>query len=217
MIRFIQSDARRLPLADSSVHCVVTSPPYWGPRDYGTGQWQGGDPACDHLVGVIRTRFNLNRRSGEIDGDARTGKTAPRTITLQYPEVCRKCGARRIDGQIGRELTPQQYVAQLVGVFREVRRVLREDGTLWLNLGSSYAGSNGVRSDPGEGAGPVQRGGNDRASLLAARSRFHRNGIEPGVYRHQPPPPGGVQDGSRPAEEVPEAGGAGPEGLEPVS
>lgn len=46
-----------------------------------------------------------------------------------------------VDGQIGLEETPDQYVAKLVEVFREVRRVLRDDGTLWLNLGDSYAGS----------------------------------------------------------------------------
>ena len=61
-----------------SVHCCVTSPPYWGLRDYGN------------------------------------------------------------DGQIGLEETPEAYVARLVDVFREVRRVLRDDGTLWLNLGDSY-------------------------------------------------------------------------------
>jgi DNA modification methylase len=46
----------------------------------------------------------------------------------------------QVDGQIGLEQTPDEYVAKLVGVFREVRRVLRDDGTLWLNLGDSYAG-----------------------------------------------------------------------------
>lgn len=69
-------------LADQSVHCVVTSPPYWGLRDYG------------------------------------------------------------IPGQIGLEPTPDAFVARLVDVFREVNRVLRDDGTLWLNLGDSYAGHN---------------------------------------------------------------------------
>lgn len=68
---------RTLPAA--SVHCCVTSPPYWGLRDYG------------------------------------------------------------VDGQIGREPTFSDYIANLVNVFREVRRVLREDGTLWLNLGDAYA------------------------------------------------------------------------------
>jgi DNA modification methylase len=55
--------------------------------------------------------------------------------------VCGKCGARRIDAQIGLESTPEEYVAKIVEVFRAVRRVLRKDGTLWLNLGDSYAGS----------------------------------------------------------------------------
>jgi DNA modification methylase len=67
-------------MADESVHCVVTSPPYFGLRDYG------------------------------------------------------------VDGQIGLETSPDAFVAELVAVFAEVRRVLRDDGTLWLNLGDSYAG-----------------------------------------------------------------------------
>jgi DNA modification methylase len=71
---------RELP--DESVHCCVTSPPYWGLRDYGT------------------------------------------------------------EGQIGLEATPEAFVESMVQVFREVRRVLRLDGTLWLNLGDSYAGHN---------------------------------------------------------------------------
>ena len=66
-------------MADQSVQCCITSPPYWGLRDYGH------------------------------------------------------------DGQIGLEETPEAYVAQMVEVFREVRRVLKDDGTLWLNLGDSYA------------------------------------------------------------------------------
>jgi len=51
---------------------------------------------------------------------------------------CAKCGARRIDAQLGLERTPEEYVAALVAVFREVWRVLKDDGTLWLNLGDSY-------------------------------------------------------------------------------
>ena len=56
---------------------------------------------------------------------------------------CGKCGAKRIDSQLGLEPTPEEYVAKLVAVFREVRRVLRKDGTLWLNLGDSYARQGG--------------------------------------------------------------------------
>ena len=58
------------------------------------------------------------------------------------------------DGQIGLEQTPDAYVAKLVDVFREVRRVLKDDGTLWLNLGDSYASMNrsGRKDSPGVGA-----------------------------------------------------------------
>ena len=80
-VQIIQGDCRDVlvTMPDESVHCCVTSPPYWGLRDYG------------------------------------------------------------VDGQVGLEATIQEYVAQMVSVFREVRRVLRPDGTLWLNLGDSYA------------------------------------------------------------------------------
>ena len=77
----------RIP--DGSVNCCVTSPPYFGLRDYG------------------------------------------------------------VDGQIGLELTPEQYVAKMVEVFREVRRVLRDDGTLWLNIGDSYVGATSQHKDGG--------------------------------------------------------------------
>lgn len=79
-VRIINADvmAGLSQLADESVNCVVTSPPYWGLRDYGT------------------------------------------------------------TGQIGLEPTPDEFVARIVEVFREVRRVLRADGTLWLNLGDTY-------------------------------------------------------------------------------
>lgn len=77
----IKGDARKIPLVDKSVQCVVTSPPYWSLRDYG------------------------------------------------------------IAGQLGLESTPEEYVTKMVEVFRQVWRVLRDDGTVWLNLGSSYAGA----------------------------------------------------------------------------
>ncbi len=84
-------------LPDASVHCCVTSPPYWGLRDYGH------------------------------------------------------------DGQIGLESTPEAYVARMVEVFREVRRVLRDDGTCWVNLGDSY--NNAGSSKNGTGLDGKQRGG----------------------------------------------------------
>jgi DNA modification methylase len=100
-------------MPDGIVQTCVTSPPYWGLRDYGTANWEGGKNGCDHQKA---TKVGL----------ASTGSE------------CGKCGARRVDSQLGLEPTPEAYVSRMVEVFREVRRVLREDGTLWLNLGDSY-------------------------------------------------------------------------------
>src|SRR6202007_2136663 len=69
-----------------------------------------------------------------------------------------------VDGQIGLEDTPAAFVAEMVGVFREVRRVLRDDGTLWVNLGDSYAGSWGAQSRGSETPGTLQG-----SSMLSAR------------------------------------------------
>ena len=82
-ITILEGDCRNTlkTLPDCSVHCVVTSPPYFALRDYG----------CD--------------------------------------------------GQIGLEATPDAFVEEIVAVFREVRRVLRDDGICWLNLGDSYSSS----------------------------------------------------------------------------
>lgn len=98
---------RSLPA--ESVHCVVTSPPYWGLRDY------------------------------------------------------------KVAGQLGLESTPEEYVANMVDVFREVRRVLRADGTVWLNLGDSYAGG----ATTGE-----KRPGSGRADgIVDDRAQRNRNGV----------------------------------------
>jgi len=116
-------------LPDQNVHCCVTSPPYWGLRDYGTATWVGGDNGCDHMVDRFATPVSDKQASNTASG------------SKQAARECPKCGARRQDGQLGLEPTPDEYVARLVGIMGEVRRVLRDDGTLWLNLGDSYCGS----------------------------------------------------------------------------
>ena len=69
-----------------------------------------------------------------------------------------------IDGQIGLEDTPKQYVEKLVAVFREVRRVLKDDGTLWLNIGDSYAAERGGSHMPAQtAAGGVGGKGDDKS------------------------------------------------------
>jgi len=116
-------------LGDGSIHMCVTSPPYYGLRDYGTATWEGGDEDCEHIGKDARTV------SGGA-GKQYTNKGSNRV----YSGHC-ECGAVRVDSQIGLEETPEEYVQKMVEVFREVKRVLRDDGTLWLNIGDSYAGS----------------------------------------------------------------------------
>jgi DNA modification methylase len=100
-------------LADNSVHCIVTSPPYWGLRDYG------------------------------------------------------------VEGQIGLEASPAEFIASMVDVFEELRRVLRADGTCWMNMGDSYAAGG-----QGAGAGPCKQDSN-KGALRLDRPRRAPSGLKP--------------------------------------
>ena len=136
----LNANALAIPLADQSVQCVVTSPPYYGLRDYGTAKWEGGDPECDHLP------------PNQPGPNAVVGNTTSLLGRTPYKDICGKCGAIRIDEQIGLEQTPDEYIANLVEVFRECKRILRDDGTLWVNIGDSYA-SNGAKTTGRNDAG----------------------------------------------------------------
>jgi len=114
------------------IQCVVTSPPYWGLRDYGTAEWEGGDENCEHI-----NQKCLASDKNKLSGGK--GDRTRQTISMQYKSVCKKCSAKRIDKQLGLEETPEEYVIKMVEVFREIKRVLKDDGTLWLNLGDSYS------------------------------------------------------------------------------
>jgi DNA modification methylase len=143
-VTLYQGDALEVlrTLPDESVHMACTSPPFYGLRDYGTGTWEGGDGECDHAITTAATRSKLLSSSTLQGGKATVGRAQE-----GYPALCARCGARRVDQQIGLEATPEEWVARLVEVFREVRRVLRKDGTLWLEIGDSYNGSGGYAPD----------------------------------------------------------------------
>ena len=121
-------------LPEKSINTVVTSPPYWGLRDYGTGEWEGGDPNCPHMR---TTKISKDTSTGH-KGMSEQGNVVGDAI---YKSECPQCGAVRKDEQLGLEETPDKFVENLVNVFREVRKVLRDDGTVWLNLGDSYCGT----------------------------------------------------------------------------
>jgi DNA modification methylase len=127
---------RKWAAAGIKAQTCVTSPPYYGLRDYGTGKWVGGDKNCDHVE-------SENKHGGQRADRNQEG------YKKQYKDVCKKCNAVREDGQIGLEETPEQYIEAMVEVFRCVWDVLEDDGTLWLNIGDSYAGNNSQASNNG--------------------------------------------------------------------
>jgi DNA modification methylase len=119
----------------------ITSPPYYGLRDYGTAKWEGGDPNCEHSISMP-TKWNDPKRGTSVlrpEVGHRGGSSSN----------CHLCGAKRIDEQIGLEDTPDDYIKNMVEVFRCVWDVLEDDGTLWVNIGDSYCNSNGfARASP---------------------------------------------------------------------
>ncbi len=140
MVGDVREQLKLLP--DESVHCVVTSPPYWALRDYGTATWEGGDAGCDHRSPTMREGRDENRAM--LAGSAATNNM--QLLNAVSAGKCGKCGAIRADSQLGLEPTPQLHVEAMVDVFREVKRVLRKDGVCWVNYGDSYAGSINGRS-----------------------------------------------------------------------
>jgi DNA modification methylase len=150
--RILEGDCtiRLRELDAGSIQTVVTSPPYWGLRDYGTAAWDGGDAACDHLAANPSRDddADVQRRKEKYQTEGRStgqhGGWEARAWRADGRAYCR-CGAVRIDSQLGLESTPEEYVSKMVEVFREVRRVLRDDGTVWLNMGDSYNAGTSAR------------------------------------------------------------------------
>lgn len=159
-------------LPDESVNCCVTSPPYWGLRDYGTAKWEGGDPGCDHLSGPL-----ASSKSGLHDGAGCSDNEKVRMGGMPFRDICGKCGAIRIDAQLGLEKTPDEYVARMVEVFREVRRVLKSDGTLWLNLGDSYFSTQNTNRNGCDGSlgGKTRGGGEYKTQVRESDTLKHKD------------------------------------------
>jgi len=123
-----------------SIDLVVTSPPYWGLRDYGseTIRVWGDDPECKHEWVEDSTIFG-NMGGGE-EGRKEVWDSNMRD-KLPQRSFCYNCGAWR--GSLGLEPHPQMFIDHLVEICREIRRVLKSSGTFWLNLGDTYYGSGG--------------------------------------------------------------------------
>jgi len=130
-------------IPSDSVDMVMTSPPYWGLRNYGADAckvWDG-KPGCRHewVEGSVyydKPRHGMNSVTmalSSVVGEASSGP-APESL------FCHKCGAWY--GQLGLEPSPEMYVKHLLEIFHEVRRVLKPTGSFYLNMGDTYAGSN---------------------------------------------------------------------------
>ena len=137
----VRDELRAMPA--QSVHCVVTSPPYWALRDYNLppSVW-GGSPDCDHQWGQVERHAKAN----DIPGPNSGGKNEHRNTTKEAGQSCRLCGAWC--GCLGLEPTPDLFIAHMTEVLAEVWRVLRDDGVCWINIGDSMFGSGkGQNSD----------------------------------------------------------------------
>lgn len=151
-ITILQGDVveqlRTLP--DCSVQCVVTSPPYYGLRAYSTTPqiWIDGPPLCDNHDWT-KTPPRRSRKVADVkDQESKQASSAGTMHELSETDICQTCGAWR--GELGMEPTPELFVKHIVSVFSEVKRVLRDDGVLWINFGDSYWGGKGqsAHGDP---------------------------------------------------------------------
>jgi DNA modification methylase len=176
-LQILTGDCRDIlsTLEAGSVQCCVSSPPYWGLRDYGTAQWEGGEAGCDHIAPPSGGRGS----SGMNSGAYHEKWIASLDQTSKYKHVCFTCGARRIDSQLGLEATPEEYIANMVAVFRAVKMVLRDDGTLWVNMGDSYV-SNPATANAKNGFESFR--GSDTPTLnreYQGRNSYRGNGLKP--------------------------------------
>jgi len=158
-------------LPEKSINMCMTSPPYWALRDYGTARWEGGDKDCKHEVqnnikdlegdwdrpsrnefnkvgtllkcqvckkefkGKLGNKFCSTKCLNTLSNDERTKAKS------EMVNICSECGAKRVDKQLGLEPTFDEYINKLCDIFDEVQRVLRDDGTCWVNIGDSYNNS----------------------------------------------------------------------------
>lgn len=157
LMQLICGSAHHVPqIASGSVHLVCFSPPYWGLRAYAGEQgveWPevayapmpglppitipGCDLDCEHEWGDVPPR-----KPGQVEQTKwKQAEGAGRGQTAAQGAYCARCGGWR--GGLGLEPTIEMYIGHLMLVLREMRRVLRDDGTCWVNLGDTYFGGKG--------------------------------------------------------------------------
>lgn len=134
-------------LPGESVNCIMTSPPYWALRDYGKqveSVW-GGSMDCEHDFNIQERKLHSGSTSEEWVNDMSRGIRETAGEWKTKDGFCSKCGAWK--GQLGLEPTFELYIKHLCDIFDEVKRVLRKDGTCWVNLGDTYSGGGRNKSN----------------------------------------------------------------------
>jgi DNA modification methylase len=187
----LSGDARRIPLADESVQCIVTSPPYWGLRKYAGEQeliwgdrpgicFSAGDGPHPEHEWTEETRAGISGGTNqnckeEVNADGATN----RPLEPSTHGFCQRCGAWR--GAYGLEPTVEMYVQHSLEVLRELRRVLRKDGVLFWNLGDSYqSGNRGTYMRPRcINKKSLQAGFDQEDDVMRAPNRMPQDGLKP--------------------------------------
>ena len=182
-------------LAPESVHMSVLSPPYWGLRDYGLPPqvWSCGcevdhSEGCehkwgDHLQPRGQSGWHTFEHKYHSPGSHKTtigSKMKELEPNKGHGQFCQKCNAWR--GSLGLEPDPELYIQHIVQVFREIWRVLRGDGTCWLNIGDSYASGKGDCFNPGGGASSLGKNRKESGAHPLSRgnvSELRKSGLKP--------------------------------------
>lgn len=146
--QILQGTSTHIDLPDNSVHTIITSPPYWGLRAYGSDLeiWDVKDTApkeCKeegkHIWVSAGEIINRGGSPNTLSEKQLSNPGSVNAIRSQAGYFCAICHAWK--GELGSEPSPDLYIRHMVQVFHEAKRVLRKDGTCWINIGDSYSGS----------------------------------------------------------------------------
>lgn len=147
--QIIQGDAlsvlRTMP--NESIQCVITSPPYYGLRSYGTNpQIWSNHNGCQHIWGEAIKYAKEDKRTPEVKA-AQGSRAGSSVNSINWAQgnsgvFCLDCNAWR--GELGLEPMFQLYISHLIEIFAEIKRVLKNNGTCFVNLGDSYTSSGGA-------------------------------------------------------------------------
>jgi len=134
---------------DKCINMVMTSPPYWALRDYGVDVetiWEGDAEFqdCEHEWKGNEEIVRMNKDSWKSSTIAKEENIIHEYRT-RGDSFCKLCGAWK--GQLGLEPTFDLYIKHLCDIFDEVKRALRDDGTIWVNLGDTYNSGGNNRTD----------------------------------------------------------------------